>query len=225
MYRHRYRFWHYLFSRLFSQRGSETNPRDASTYFKRESILSTLNSPEAKNQTINPSTENVKKRCRSRAKTSIGVFVEDDKENTPKRKESLANTIIWLVLVVWWVASLTSSAIQTRPRDSSGTDARKTRTLQTRTQSSKNAIIGIGKSSRAALPFQYALRVRAAMLSDPARVCDHRSSGRLLTFNHSADAHRWQSQTHDVEQSVCLGQSLSRRNSHTDSETAISRRK
>ena len=136
-----------------------------------------LSSSETKYQAINPSTENVKKDVATERKTSIGVFVEDDKENTPKRKESLANTIIWFVLVVWWggVFDFISYLKQGRVIQAALMQEKLERYKRERNQAQMRLSV-LASQVEPHFLFNTLSGVRAAMLSDPARgvvIIDH----------------------------------------------------
>ncbi|TXI89011.1 MAG: hypothetical protein E6Q34_11520 [Burkholderiaceae bacterium] len=110
-------------------------------------------------------------------KKSIGVFVGDENENTPKRKENIANTIIWLVLIVWWggVFDFISYLKQGRVIQAVLLQEKLERYKRERNQAQMRLSV-LASQVEPHFLFNTLSGVRAAMLSDPARgvvIIDH----------------------------------------------------
>lgn len=108
---------------------------------------------------------------------AIGVYIDDEKNSSPQKKENMANTIIWLVLLVWWGGLFDFIAYfkQGRVIQEALMQEKLERYQRERNQAQMRLSV-LASQVEPHFLFNTLSGVRAAMLSDPARgvvIIDH----------------------------------------------------
>ncbi|WMW79912.1 histidine kinase [Undibacterium cyanobacteriorum] len=132
---------------------------------------------EAHESSASQTTENLKSGDAQNKKVAVGVFVEDEKTSSPQKKENMANTIIWLILLVWWGGLFDFIAYlkQGRVIQEALMQEKLERYQRERNQAQMRLSV-LASQVEPHFLFNTLSGVRAAMLSDPARgvvIIDH----------------------------------------------------
>ena len=118
-----------------------------------------------------------KKQTSEKQQMAIGVYLDDQESTNPQKKEGIANSIIWLILLVWWggIFDFISYLKQGRVIQEALLQEKLERYKRERNQAQMRLSV-LASQVEPHFLFNTLSGVRAAMLSDPARgvvIIDH----------------------------------------------------